>query len=107
MVDHEKVSFADGARECSHLNPIERPKYDVRLLLLATTLAAVWLALWPTTSVGGRVVLAVFSFTYLFGCYATRRAVLFVLPSMYLPVVAVYFSLDGQPWGSRWRGSVD
>lgn len=107
MVDHEKASSTGGAPECSSFNPFERPKYDVRLLLLATALAAVWLALWPTTSVGGRVIMAVFSLTYLFGCYATRRGVLFVFPAMYLPVVAAYISLDGQSWGSRWRGGFD
>ncbi len=74
----------------------QRPKFDSRFLLLATTLTGIWMALYgglyrmpvvPILDVASLVVVAVIMLTYLFGCPRTRRAVLWTAPALYLPVV--------------------
>ncbi len=62
-----------------------RPPLDLRLLFTAMLLAALWSSLVAITSVSSKVVLAIMALTYLFGCWKTRRAVLYLFPAMYLP----------------------
>ena len=66
-------------------NASRRPTFDLKFLWLATTLAAIVAALAPLANNASRVILAVYALTFLFGCWKTRRAMLFVLPAMYLP----------------------
>jgi hypothetical protein len=78
-----------------------RPRYDLRFLFTTLTLAAVWLSLLWITTLASQILLAVYALTYLFGCWKTRRAVVFVLPAMYLPYAWLLFAW---PWHDyRWQ----
>ncbi len=69
------------AQDCS----AARPQFNLAFLFTAMFLVALWsLSFWGTTT-GSKVVLAVYALTYLCGCWKTRRAVLCLLPAMYLP----------------------
>ncbi len=65
------------------------PQFDIQFLMLATAALAVWLTLWTVTSVGSKFVLAVVLLTLLFGCGRTRRAVIFVVPGLFLPYLTL------------------
>lgn len=75
-----------------------RPQFNLQMLFTALTLSGMWLALAAITSVGSKIVLGVFGLTYLFGCWKTRRAVLSVLPAMYVPYVWLLADWQGWPW---------
>lgn len=79
-------------------------QFTVKLstIILALVLAAVWLALWPVTSIESRWVLAAILLTWLFGCRRSRRAVLFMLPAMYAPHCWIFFLAD-YPWNEYRR----
>lgn len=81
-----------------------RPHCDTRFLFTAMTIAALWIAMFAVTTVGGKILLAIFGLTYLFGCWRTRRAVLLVLPAMYLPYLWLVWDWTDWPWHSyRWQ----
>jgi hypothetical protein len=84
MTDHEPAT-------CD----TRRPRYDLRFLFTALTLAAIWLSLCWITTIASQVLLAIYAMTYLFGCWKTRRAVVFVLPAMYVPYT---WLLLAWPW---------
>lgn len=73
---------------------------NLRFLLLTMGVAGLWFGMLPITAIGSRIVLGVYGLTYLFGCGRTRRAVLFVLPTLYLP----YLWLISAGWPSEWTG---
>lgn len=78
----------------------QRPQLNLRFLLTALTIAALWLSLFWVTSIASKVLLAIYGLTYLFGCWKTRRAVLMLLPAMYVPYA---WLLDDWPWSEYQR----
>ncbi len=60
---------------------------DARLLLTGAVLLVAWASLFAVTTLGSKVVLAVVALTYLFGCWKTRRGVLYLMPAIYIPYV--------------------
>ncbi len=75
----------------------QRPQIDLAFLFTLMLLVALWLACWSWTSAGSKVVSAIMALTYLFGCWRTRRAVLVLLPGIYVPYVWLLFDW---PWDS-------
>ena len=72
--------------------------------MTAISIVAIWMALLPVTNVASKVVLAIYGLTYLFGCNKTRRAVLILLPAMYLPYLWLFADWQDWPWhGYRWQ----
>ncbi len=63
------------------------PKFDLRFLFLVLTLTAIWLALQRVQNVGSMSVISIIMLTFMFGCPRTRKAVLTVVPALYLPFV--------------------
>lgn len=63
------------------------PAMDARLLLTGAVLLAAWASLFAVTTLGSKVVLAVVALTYLFGCWKTRRGVLYLMPATYVPYI--------------------
>ena len=72
-----------------------RVVYDLKFLFLAVTLTGIWTATTRFLSISGVILLAIYMLTYLFGCWKTRRATLFVLPALYIPIFAAIL-LTGQ-----------
>ena len=77
-----------------------RPQYDMQFLLTALSLSALWLSLWGITTLASKTLLAIYGLTYLFGCWKTRRAMLFVSPALYLPYV---WLITDWPWDAYRR----
>lgn len=78
----------------------QRPQFNLRFLFTALTIAALWLSLFWFTSIASQVLLAIYGLTYLFGCWKTRRAVLMLLPAMYVPYA---WLLKDWPWSDYQR----
>ncbi len=94
---HMPIALADSQ---------ERRQFSLRAIWLATTLTALALVSAPFLSGWGRGMLAIYCLTFFFGCWKTRRGLLWVLPAMYAPYAWVFF-LDTAPWRSYnvfWRG---
>ena len=78
----------DDAADCDRCKRIwERPKFDRKFFVLAGSLAIVWAVSTLVFHRGSVVVLAVVILTFLFGCWKTRRSVLAMTPSLFLPYV--------------------
>ena len=91
----KRFVWAEESDVCS-----QRPQFGLSFLLTSLLLVGTWAACFAWTVAGRKVVLAVFVLMYLFGCWKSRRAVLFLLPAMYLPYSWVF---AGWPWDSYQR----
>ncbi len=76
------MSLAVNPARCDEAG---KPQFNLQLLMVAITLAAVVSALSPFIDGRSHIVISIYALTFLFGCCKTRRAVLFVLPALYLP----------------------
>lgn len=78
--------------------------FNLMFLFLLLSLSGIWLALFPVTSIGSKTILAVIGLTFLFGCWKTRRAVLFLVPAMYVPYLWLIADWQDTTWNSyRWQ----
>lgn len=75
------MNTPDNTIECDS----RTPTIDARLLITGALLFAAWASLFAVTTLGSKIVLAVFALTYLFGCWKTRRGVLYLAPAMMVP----------------------
>lgn len=60
-------------------------------------MTAVWVSLWGITTLASKAIVAIYALTYLFGCWKTRRGMLFVFPALYLPYA---WLLADWPWNA-------
>ena len=74
-------------------------RFDLHLLLAAMAFSLAWLAAFQVSNVPSLVLLAIYGLTYLFGCWKTRRAVLWLLPAMYSPYIWLLGNWQARPWG--------
>lgn len=83
------------------------PRFGLKFLFLAVTVAGIWGALFRVQSGWSMGVVSVILLTWLFGCPRTRRATLLVAAAMYLPFVwllpiAGPWDARGLQWTSDW-----
>lgn len=84
------------------LQGYQRPKFDLKFLLLATLLAAIWLAGYSWLSRFSLGVLAVMLLTFLFGCRRTRGATAALVPALIAPYAWIFWDAS-HPWDSYRR----
>jgi hypothetical protein len=76
---HERWAFQLG--ECDS----RLPELNLQWLFLALVLLALVAVLSLVVDGKSHILVSLYAMTFLFGCCKTRRSVLFVLPSLYLP----------------------
>lgn len=93
------------ATDCDS-NACVRPRwqFDWTFLFALMTLVVLWAALLTITTTASKIILAIYAMTYLFGCWKTRRATLWILPAMYIPYVWLFADWSKWPISQyRWQ----
>ena len=92
--------------DCDDANACAKPRlqFDLNFLVTAMSVTVLWVACLAFTTVASKILLAIFALTYLFGCWKSRRAVLGLLPAMYLPYAWLFANWNEWPFSPyRWQ----